>query len=346
VRDERGRPVPAIPQPILGPATTSAIFLVVTVDDGGHDVVRQLLADLPGLCRSVSFRSARGDLSCVVGIGAHAWGRLFDGPPPARLHELPVFTGARHRSVSTPGDLLVHLRAQRMDLCFELERLIMERLRRSVTVADEVSGFRYFDARDVLGFVDGTENPTGSGADDAVHTDDRDEPDHPAGSYVIVQKYLHDLHAWDSLSTENQELIIGRRKLSDVELSDDEQPDYSHVALNTIVDEDGADREILRDNMPFGSPARDEFGTYFIGYSRDPGITETMLEHMFVGSPTGNYDRILDFSTPVTGALFYAPSADFLDDLPPAPSARPAQSSSSDAEPGSVDLSLGIGGIR
>jgi putative iron-dependent peroxidase len=316
---------------------------VVTINDGEEEVARQLLADLPGLCRSVGFRSARGDLSCVVGIGASAWARLFDAPPPARLHELPVFAGSRHRSVSTPGDLLFHVRAQRMDLCFELESLIMDRLRHSVRVADEVSGFRYFDARDVLGFVDGTENPTGCAAADAVYTDDQDEPDNPGGSYVVVQKYLHDMRAWNALSTENQELIIGRRKLSDVELGDDEQPDYSHVALNTITDEDGTEREILRDNMPFGSPARDEFGTYFIGYSRDPGVTETMLEHMFVGSPPGNYDRILDFSTPVTGTLFYAPSSEFLDDLPPAPVAEPAASPSS-TEP--ADLSLGIGGLR
>lgn len=319
---------------------------MVTLDEGAEEAGRQLLTDLPGLCRSVGFRSARGDLPCVVGIGATAWNRLFDGPPPTRLHELPVFTGSRHRSVSSPGDLLFHLRAQRTDLCFELERLIMDRLRGSVTVADEVSGFRYFDARDVLGFVDGTENPTGAAAADAVYSDEQDEPDHPGGSYVVVQKYLHDMDAWNALSTENQELIIGRRKLSDVELSEDDQPDYSHVALNTIVDENGTEREILRDNMPFGSPARDEFGTYFIGYSRDPQVTETMLEHMFVGSPPGNYDRILDFSTPVTGTLFYAPSADFLDDLPPAPPTRVEASTTTGAGVESSDLSLGIGSMR
>ncbi|HEY2206478.1 MAG TPA: Dyp-type peroxidase [Pseudonocardia sp.] len=352
------------PQAVLGPLTTSAVFLVVTVDDGGEQAARELLTDLPGLCRAVGFRSMHGELSCVAGIGAAAWPRLFDGPAPAELHPLPVFLGARHRTVSTPGDLLFHLRANRQDLCFELETQIMERLRGSVTVADEVPAFRYFDARDVLGFVDGTENPTGRAASEAVLLDGAGDPAFAGGSYVVVQKYLHDMAAWNALPTEAQELVIGRRKLSDVELGPDEQPEDSHVARATITDPDGTEREILRDNMPFGSPAGDEFGTYFIGYGRTPSVVETMLSSMFVGDPPGSHDRILDFSTPVTGCLFFAPSADFLDDLPPAPPAvsEPVPEAVSDAvsdaagpseaagqEPAPeapAGASLGIGGLR
>ncbi|WP_279582083.1 Dyp-type peroxidase [Fodinicola feengrottensis] len=318
-------------QAVLGPLTRSAIFLVVTINSGAEGVVRELLADVPGLQRSVGFRSLDGGLSCVVGIGASAWDRLYGQPKPAELRELPVFAGGRHRSVTTPGDLLFHIRAERMDLCFELETQIMARLYGSVAVADEVHGFRYFDARDVLGFVDGTENPTASGARDAVVVDD--DPGFDGGSYVIVQKYLHDMPAWNALAVEDQERVIGRRKLSDVELSDDEKPDNSHVALNTITDPDGTEREILRDNMPFGRPASAEFGTYFIGYAKTPSVTERMLENMFVGSPPGNYDRILDFSTAVTGVLFYVPTADFLDNQPSA-SEDPAGSS------------LGIGSLK
>lgn len=314
--------VPTRSQAVLGPLTRAAIFLVVTVDAGGEATVRDLLADLSGLVKAVGFRSLDGGLSCVVGIGSRAWDRVYGQPRPAGLHELPVFAGDRHKSVTTKGDLLFHIRAERMDLCFELEAQIMARLDAAVTVADEVQGFRYFDARDVLGFVDGTENPTGPDATDAVLVDDDGEFD--GGTYVIVQKYLHDMTGWNALTTEQQELAIGRRKLSDIELSDEEKPSNSHVALNTI---DG--KEILRDNMPFGRPAYGEFGTYFIGYAKTPSVTEQMLESMFVGSPPGNHDRILDFSTAVTGVLFYVPTADFLE-----------------SQPENQAASLGIGSLR
>jgi putative iron-dependent peroxidase len=323
--------VPPRSQAVLGPLTRAAIFLVVTVDAGGESTVRELLADLPGLVKAVGFRSLEGGLSCVAGIGSRAWDRLYGQPKPAELHELPVFAGDRHKSVTTKGDLLFHLRAERMDLCFELEAQIMARLDAAVTVADEVQGFRYFDARDVLGFVDGTENPTGPDATGAVLVDDDGAFD--GGTYVIVQKYLHDMTAWNALTTEQQELAIGRRKLSDIELSDEEKPSNSHVTLNTITDPDGTEREILRDNMPFGRPAYGEFGTYFIGYAKTPNVTEQMLENMFVGSPPGNHDRILDFSTAVTGVLFYVPTADFLEDQP-------------ESQPENQAASLGIGSLR
>ena len=180
-------------------------------------------------------------------------------------------------------------------------------------------GFRSFDERDLLGFVDGTENPEGGAARAAVLIGDED-PAFAGGSYVVVQKYLHDLDAWDALPVEEQERAIGRTKLSDIELPDDVKPADSHVALNTIVDEDGEERQIVRVNMPFGRVGAAEFGTYFIGYARSPDVIEQMLTNMFVGNPPGTHDRILDFSTAVTGNLFFVPTADFLDD-PPSPAA-------------------------
>ena len=189
----------------------------------------------------------------------------------------------------------------------------MDRLGEAVLVADEVHGFRYFDYRDVIGFVDGTENPRGDAAREAAIVGDED-PAFAGGSYVIVQKYLHDMKGWNALPVEEQERIIGRRKLSDIELSDAEKPAFAHNAL-TIIVENGKEVKILRDNMPFGKPGHAEFGTYFIGYSRFARITEQMLENMFIGQPPGNYDRLLDFSRPVTGSLFFVPSATFLDNL-------------------------------
>jgi porphyrinogen peroxidase len=348
---------PPVAQPVLTALTSAALFLVLTIDDGGELVARELLVDLSGLARTVGFRSPPGGLAVVAGVGSSVWDRLFGGARPADLHPFRALSGDRHQAVATPGDLLFHIRAATMDLCWELASLIVGRLDGAATIVDEVHGFKYFDERDLLGFVDGTENPSGPAAEAAV-TVGVEDPDFAGGSYVIVQKYLHDMAAWNALAVEEQERVIGRAKLSNVELADDVKPSNSHVALNTIVEADGTERQILRDNMPFGSLGAEEFGTYFIGYAASPSVTELMLQRMFLGEPPGNYDRILDFSTAVTGTLFFVPTADFLDDPPPLPSAAAAvtptgtdaadvsAASSSDDVAEKSNGSLGIGALN
>lgn len=344
-----------LPQLVSSPLTKAAIFLVVTINPGDEHraPVLSLCADLSALLRAVGFRALDGSLSCILGFGSDAWDRLFGWPRPAGLHSFhEIRSGPRH-AVSTPGDLIFHIRAQRMDLCFELATQIMARLNAAVSTADEVHGFRYFDERDLLGFVDGTENPAGGAAADAVFIGGEDPP-FSGGSYVIVQKYLHDLEAWNHLSTEAQERIIGRSKVSDVELDDSVKPTSAHNALTTI-EENGKEIKILRDNMPFGQPGRGEFGTYFIGYSRSPRTIEQMLENMFIGRPPGNYDRILDFSTAVTGNLFFVPTSTFLDSISPdqpAPAANPAEKLAtapverSTTSAATKNGSLGIGSLK
>jgi putative iron-dependent peroxidase len=312
--DSRQVAAPVNAQAVLSPLTGAAIFLVATIDAGGEQAVRQLFGDLGGLQRSVGFRIPGGELSCVSGIGADAWPRLFDAAAPRDLHPFTEIRGSRHHAPATPGDLLFHIRAAQLDLCFELAAQIVARLQGAATIVDEVQGFKYFDERDLLGFVDGTENPVGDDARAAVTIEDGSP--YAGGSYVVIQKYVHDLVAWNRLPVEEQERIVGRTKLDNIELPDDLKPTNSHVALNTIVDPDGTEQSILRDNMPFGSPGRGEFGTYYIAYAADPDVIEQMLGNMFLGDPPGNYDRILDFSTAVTGGLFFVPTASFLDELP------------------------------
>jgi porphyrinogen peroxidase len=336
------------PQAILTPITEAAIFLTVMVEAGAEDGVRDLLSDVSSLRRSVGFRIPEGQLSCVVGVGASVWDRLFGSPRPAALHPFPAFAGPRHTAPATAGDLLFHVRAHRLDLCFELVQRLVGRLAGYGRVVDEVHGFRSFDERDLLGFVDGTENPEGAAAEAAVLIGDEDA-EFAGGSYVVVQKYLHDLEAWDALPVEDQEGVIGRTKLGDIEFPDDLKPANSHLALNTIIDENGVQRQIVRFNMPFGRVGGGEFGTYFIGYARSPDVIEEMLKNMFMGKPLGNYDRILDFSKAITGNLFYVPTVDFLDDPPTGGSA-----SAPEDTPASVladhhvadDGSLGIGSLR
>jgi putative iron-dependent peroxidase len=274
--------------------------------------VRALCGDLAALLRGVSFRALEGRLSCVAAFSSGAWDRLFRTPKPKELHPFREIRG-QHHAPATPGDILFHIRSARMDLCFELATQIMSRLGSAVSAVDEVHGFNYFDDRDLIGFVDGTENPVEQAACDATIIGE-EEGAFAGGSYVIVQKYLHDLKKWNTLPIEQQEKIIGRTKLSDIELDDAVKPSFAHNALTTII-EDGKQLEIVRDNMPFGDAGKGEFGTYFIGYARSPRRIERMLENMFVGLPPGNYDRLLDYSRAVTGGLFFVPSASFLANL-------------------------------
>ena len=344
----------AVPQSVVAQLTRAAIFLVVTVNPGeeNRDAVCALCSDLAALLRAVGFRDLEGRLSCVTAFGSDAWDRLVGSPKPKDLHPFREIRG-RHHAVATPGDILFHIRATRMDLCFELATQIMARLGNAVTVADEVHGFSYFDDRDLIGFVDGTENPLGQGAIDATLIGEEDAA-FAGGSYVIVQKYLHDVARWNELPVEQQEKIIGRTKLADIELDDAVKPSCAHNALTTII-EDGEQLEIVRDNMPFGDVGKGEFGTYFIGYARSPRRIELMLENMFVGRPPGNYDRLLDFSRAVTGTLFFVPSATMLEDVAarqavPSAAGPAAQAAKTEEEPKAkqrpADGSLGIGSLK
>jgi porphyrinogen peroxidase len=339
-----------VPQPVAAPLSRAAVFLVVTINPGPDNeaAVRALCADIAGLIRAVEFRDLEAGLSCVMGIGSDAWDRLFGEPRPAELHPFREFKAGTRHAVATPGDLLFHIRAKRMDLCFEMAMQIMSRLGASVTAVEEVHGFRYFDDRDLLGFVDGTENPRGQDVIDAAIIADEDAA-FAGGSYVITQKYVHDMDGWNALPTETQERIIGRTKLADIELDDAVKPTSAHSALTTIV-ENGEERAIVRDNMPFGRVGSGEFGTYFIGYCRTPDVTEQMIENMFIGRPPGNYDRLLDFSRPVTGTLFFVPSATFLDSVSAdgQPAATPAAAPTAPSTPAGAapDGSLGIGSLK
>jgi porphyrinogen peroxidase len=314
-----GRRSNAQPQRVDAPLTQFATFLVLTVNNDRLDAIRTVRSTVAGvedLSKNIAMRDLNAMFTCTVGIGSDIWDKLTGLPRPAELRPFQEVKGEKHTAVSTPGDIFFHIRAERRDLCFEFERQLMDRLHDAVTLVDATVGFRYFDLRDLLGFVDGTANPVGPAVPEAVMVNEEKDPAGVAGSYIVVQKYLHDLTAWKSLSTEQQEVVIGRTKADNIELDDAESgQQQSHKTLATIEDEDGDEHEILRDNMPFGSPSSKEFGTYFIGYTAQLWVIERMLERMFVGNPPGLHDRILDFSTPVTGSTFFAPSASVLASL-------------------------------
>lgn len=330
------------PQPVTVSPQASVIVLVLTVREGAETAAAAFLSGFGSLANAVGFRLPDARLTAVAGIGSDLWDRMFpDLPKPMGLHPFVALEGPSHRAPATPGDLVLHIRADRFDLCFELATQLRTRFTAFADVVDEVHGFRYFEQRDLLGFVDGTESPIGAEAAEVALIGGEDAA-FAAGSYLIVQKYTHDVDAWNAISVEEQQRVIGRRKLDDVEFADEDKAPNSHLVLNTLTDDDGNELQIVRENMPFGSIGAEEFGTYFIGYSRTPDVTEQMLRNMFLGNPPGIHDRILDFSTAITGSLFFIPSAEFLEDQT-VEEPDPAPTSSS---PTSADGSLRIGSLR
>ena len=303
-----------IPQDVSVKQGENAIFIVYKLEQTSETLekVKDVCANFSALIRSMRNRFPDMQFSCVVGFGADAWSRLFpERDKPKELTTFEEIKGEKHTAVSTPGDLFFHIRAQQMGLCFEFASIIDEKLKGVVEAIDETHGFRYMDGKSIIGFVDGTENPA---VDDnpyhfAVVGDE--DPEFAGGSYIFVQKYIHDMDAWNALSVEEQEKVIGRRKYNDVELSDEQKPQNAHNAVTNI----GDDLKIVRANMPFANTSKGEYGTYFIGYASTFSTTRQMLENMFIGSPVGNTDRLLDFSTPVTGTLFFAPSYQLLGEL-------------------------------
>ncbi|KAH8708364.1 hypothetical protein GQ44DRAFT_628301 [Phaeosphaeriaceae sp. PMI808] len=305
-------PVGSKAQSVDASLTQFATFLVLSISSSPDAIstVRATIIGIGDLVKGISFRDPKALLSCTVGIGSDIWDSLTGMPRPGELRSFPVVQGATHTAISTPGDIFLHIRSERRDFCFELERQLMNRLGDSISVADKTDGFRYLDMRDLLGFVDGTANPVGQDIESSAFVGEEDLSA-VGGSYVVVQKYLHDLKGWSNLSTEQQETIIGRTKLDNMELGDADSGQRSHKSLATIK-KDGEEYDILRYNMPFGDPSSGQFGTYFAGYSRHLSTIEKMVQRMFIGDPPTMHDRLLDYSKPLTGTTFFVPAAGLL----------------------------------
>ncbi|NHA05146.1 Dyp-type peroxidase [Mucilaginibacter sp. HC2] len=291
----------------------NTIFMVWSFKDDVEvkDTFSQLCKLIINLNNSANIRFPVSRASCVMGIGHDAWLRLeLPTPLPKELTNFAPIVGSKHTAVSTKGDLHFHIRADTTSICYDMASAITDVLSPVAISTVEIHGFRYWDSRSILGFVDGTENPHGQDREFFSLVADED-PAYEGGSYLFTQKYIHDLTAWKGLSTEQQEKVIGRYKANDIEMSDEVKPSNSHIALANV----GDDLKIVRDNMPFGNMSTNEMGTYFIAYASTFSTVQTMLANMFIGSPEGNYDRILDFSTAKTGSLFFVPTFNMIDDF-------------------------------
>jgi len=338
------------PQNVLDYVGENTIFLVWNFkkDLEVGAVFQRICALVINLNNSGATRFPDSGATCVLGVGHDAWLRLgLPKPLPKELVNFESIVGAKHTAVATRGDLHFHIRGADRSICYDMAAALAQFLESVAVSVEEVHGFRYKDGRSILGFVDGTENPQGEKRAFFGLIGD-DDPAYKGGSYLFVQKYIHDLKAFKALPVGEQEKVFGRSKEDDIEMSDEEKPSNSHSALANV----GDDLKIVRDNQPFGNMSTNEMGTYFIAYASTFSTVKKMLDNMFIGSPVGNYDRLLDFSTPKTGTLFFVPSATLLKSIadgapaPEAASGAPAPEVAAGPRASSDDGSLSIGSLK
>lgn len=301
-----------MPQPqsaICPEAGAFGLFLTLTIPGPDYSTVRPLLAAIPNQTAAVAAELGEPCLVSSVAVGAALWPQIMGSPLPEGLVPFQALSDGGRHAPATPADLFIHIHSPRHDANFALARRIMDGLAPHVALVEEIHGFKNQGNRDLTGFVDGTENPQG---------DDRAAvaliPDGPfaGGSFVSIQRYVHQLRRWDRMAVPDQEAVIGRTKSDDQEMEDSVKPPTAHIA-RVVIEEDGAELEVVRHSLPYGTTA--EAGLYFVAYCASPAPFRKMLEAMVLRDAEGHYDHLLDHSQPVTGAAFFAPSQDLLASL-------------------------------
>lgn len=303
-----------MPQPQAGivPAPSpNAVFLILRVRDMGTNgkTVAKVAANIPALTAKVSVIDPRAKLVSTVSFGSQFWDAISPYRRPAKLHPFTAVNNGNLNAPSTGGDLLLHILSRRHDLNFELAMRFRTQLGDMVEVMDEVHGFAYLDSRDLTGFIDGTENPQGNKERAEVALIGTEDPAFAGGSYVFTQRYIHNLKRWATLSLQEQEGAVGRKKKDSKELSDKLKPATSHVS-RVVMEENGKELEIVRHSFPYGTVS--EAGLFFIAYTKDLAIPEKMLSRMYGTAGDGLHDHLMDFTQAVTGATFFAPSLEVL----------------------------------
>ncbi|MFQ1045716.1 Dyp-type peroxidase [Acinetobacter variabilis] len=251
-------------------------------------------------------------IKTAVAFGPELWSKLYE-QAPAGFKQLEPIQGSFNMPV-VPADVLIHIASARADICFALSQSFFEGIRDQVEVLDERVCFRYFDGRDITGFIDGTENPQFPDDRAEVALLGEDTGIFQDGSFIFAQRYAHNLDKWKKLKVDAQEQVMGRTKLESIELEDEVKPANAHIARTVVEDEGGEEMEILRHSLPYGDGRGDQ-GLFFIAYTKDLKIIDAMLVRMFGTSGDGIHDRLLHFVTPMDGAYYFAPSEELLEEI-------------------------------
>jgi putative iron-dependent peroxidase len=288
-----------------------AVFLTLSMRANGAEAVRRVAAKLARLTGQFAAAQEMPSLSGAIGFGASIWDAVCGSPKPTGLEPFAALQDGPRVAPATPADIFLHIHSKAHRANFALAREVMRQLGGAVAIVEEIHGFRTLGARDLTGFVDGTENPKGDDRPGVALVGDED-PLFAGGSYVSIQRYVHDLARWEAMREVDQEAVIGRTKVEDIEMEDDVKPPTAHIA-RVVIEQDGEELEILRHSLPYGTT--NENGLYFVAYGKDPGRFRRMLERMVLRDAAGHYDHLLDYTRPVTGAAFFVPSVDFIEGL-------------------------------
>ncbi|MCL6247865.1 Dyp-type peroxidase [Acinetobacter sp. ANC 4945] len=297
---------------ILPLPSDHARFIVLRLKDLTISELKEQLEDLFNTRDRLITQHPNAQIKTAVAFGPELWAQLYS-QSPAGFKQLDPIQGSFNMPVA-PADVLIHIAAQRTDICFALSQAFFDGIQDKVEVLDERVCFRNFDGRDLTGFIDGTENP--QFPDDRAETAllSEDAGIFAEGSFVFAQRYAHNLDKWKKLKVDAQEHVIGRTKLESIELDEDEQPENSHVSRTVVEDDEGEELAILRHSLPYGDGRGDQ-GLFFIAYTNDLSIIDSMLIRMFGTSGDGIHDRLLHFVTPMDGAYYFAPSEDLLEEV-------------------------------
>ncbi|OOS06432.1 putative iron-dependent peroxidase [Moraxella cuniculi DSM 21768] len=257
---------------------------------------------------------ADSSLGLTIGFGATAWQSFGHGDEGSQIKPFrPLGNGL---APATQHDLLFHIQSLRHDINFSLAKSLAEIFANIADIKTETHGFRWVENRGLEGFVDGTENPQGDDIPSVAAIGDGADA---GGSYVLLQKYRHDLHKWDKLPVCDQEDCVGRSKADNVEFDKAKRLADSHLG-RTNLKENGKTLEIVRRSLPYGT-VTGEHGLMFIAYAARLWNIEAQLLSMF-GETDGKIDLLLKHvSTAVSGAYYYAPSVERLQNLANTPSA-------------------------
>ncbi|AXX64275.1 MAG: Dyp-type peroxidase [Lactobacillus sp.] len=288
-------------------------FTVLELNRQNQELEQQVIQDFAdryqAILRSLRIRDADGDLKSAFGFSSDAWDYLFpNAPKPKELEPYQTISGPKYSMPATKGDLFFHIRAKDEAVVYEASNQFRRFLKDITTVVDETKGFRYFEGRAIIGFIDGTEAPSVEDAADFAIIGDED-PQFENGSYAFAQKWKHNMDFWSQLTTEAQEKAVGREKFGDLELDDDQKAVNAHN-VTSKAEVEGEEQKIVRMNVPYSDPAQDNTGTYFIGYSRYWSVTKLMMTNM-----VNKNDFLLTFSEILSGQLFFIPSRPLLDQI-------------------------------
>ena len=297
---------------ILPLPSDHARFIVLRLKDLTIEELKEKLADLFSTRDRLITQHPNAQIKTGVAFGPELWAKLYH-QTPAGFKQLQPIQGTFQMPV-VPADLLIHIASARADICFALSQSFFEDIQDKVEVLDERVCFRYFDGRDMTGFIDGTENPQFPDDRAEVALLDEDAGIFADGSFVFAQRYAHNLEKWKKLKVDAQENVMGRTKLESIELDDEVKPKDAHIARVVIEDEKGEEMEILRHSLPYGEGRGDQ-GLFFIAYTKNLSIIDHMLGHMFGTVGDGIHDRLLHFVTPMDGAYYFAPSEELLEEV-------------------------------